>query len=111
MVLGGKRLTDNFLGDGQFVMPAIMAGLPDDHDLNVMGHSMPILSVQRASSLEEAIEMINDCEFGPSAGIFSKDESEIEAFLAGINAESAYVNSPSIEPGPAANLSLRDFQA
>jgi acyl-CoA reductase-like NAD-dependent aldehyde dehydrogenase len=110
LLMGGERLTKDFLGDGYFVRPAILAGLPEDHELNSMDHSLPILCVQRASDLEDAIEKVNACEFGLSAGIFTKDEKEMEKFLATINADNAYVNGPSTELGPASKISLADFQ-
>ena len=110
LLMGGERLTKDFLGEGCFVRPAILAGLPEDHELNTMDHSLPILCVQRASDLEDAIEKVNACEFGLSAGIFTKDEKEMERFLATINADNAYVNGPSTELGPASKISLADFQ-
>lgn len=109
LLYGGERLTKGFLKDGYFVKPAIVVGLPDDHELNNMDHSLPILSVQRASDLTDAIEKANNCEFGISAGIFTKDEKETEMFLASIHADSAYVNGPSTELGPALKVTLTDF--
>jgi acyl-CoA reductase-like NAD-dependent aldehyde dehydrogenase len=106
---GGERLRRDFLGDGYFVRPAIVAGLPEDHELNNMDHSLPILCVQRASNLDDAIEKVNSCEFGLSAGLFTKDEKEMERFLANINADNAYINGPSTDLGAASKLSLADF--
>lgn len=109
LLYGGDRLTKGFLNDGYFVKPAIVVGLPDDHELNNMDHSLPILSVQRASDLDDAIEKANACEFGLSAGIFTKDEKEMEKFLALTHADSAYVNGPSLELGPALKVTLSNF--
>ena len=109
ILMGGERLKKDFLGEGCFVRPAILSGVPHDHELNNMDHSLPILCVQRASDLDDAIEKVNACEFGMSAGIFTKDEREIEKFLATINADNAYVNGPSTELGPASKITLADF--
>ena len=78
LIFGGKRISD---GSGFYVMPAIFAGLPQDHELNEIDHSLPVLSVQLANDISEAIEMAAGCEYGSGIGIISKDEKVIDKFL------------------------------
>jgi 1-pyrroline-5-carboxylate dehydrogenase len=50
------------------------------------------LAVARVASLEEALRLANDIEYGLTAGIFSEDEGEIQTFLQRIEAGVVYVN-------------------
>jgi acyl-CoA reductase-like NAD-dependent aldehyde dehydrogenase len=95
LIFGGKRISDPVTEAGYYVMPAILTGLPRDHKLNEIDHSLPILSIQLANDLEEAIEMAADCEFGPSSGIISKDENDIGKFLRETCSDIVYVNGRS----------------
>jgi acyl-CoA reductase-like NAD-dependent aldehyde dehydrogenase len=90
-------------------MPAIFIGLPEDHDLNTMDHSLPILSVQTVNGLDDAIEMANDCEYGLSMGIISKDEKIIERFLGEANSDAVYVNGSSDTIGVATKADVTEF--
>ena len=40
---------------------------------------MPFVAVAPVDSLDEAIELANDTEYGLTAGFFSEDEAEIDA--------------------------------
>jgi 1-pyrroline-5-carboxylate dehydrogenase len=53
---------------------------------------VPILAVQRVKSLDEALTEANDTRFGLTAGIFTKKQAEIDAFLDRIEAGVVYVN-------------------
>ncbi len=107
VVHGGKAVTDGFLHDGEYVRPAILVGLDDDHEFNTMDHSLPFLSVQEAQDLEDALDKVHACETGVSVGIFSDAQEEVERFLAETKADVVYVNSSNncIAPGTKARLS------
>jgi len=53
---------------------------------------VPFVVVAEVDSLDEALGLANDTPYGLTAGIFSQDQSEIERFLAGIQAGVVYVN-------------------
>lgn len=101
LIFGGKRLRGEFLNDGYFVSPAVFVGLPEEHDLNNMDNSLPILSIQVAQGLEDAVELINSSEFGVSAGIITKDSAAAEFFLGNVLAEEVFINDSSRVVGPA----------
>jgi RHH-type proline utilization regulon transcriptional repressor/proline dehydrogenase/delta 1-pyrroline-5-carboxylate dehydrogenase len=52
----------------------------------------PVLGLIRAESLEEAIRIQNDSDFGLTGGLHSLDENEIEAWLDSVDVGNAYVN-------------------
>jgi acyl-CoA reductase-like NAD-dependent aldehyde dehydrogenase len=74
-----------------------------------MDHSLPVLSVQVANGLDEAIEMANGCEFGQSMGIISKDEKIIERFLGEAASDIVYVNDSSDAAGIALRADVSEF--
>ena len=109
LIFGGKRVTGEVTDAGYYVVPAIFAGLPEEHELNAIDHSLPILSVQIVSDFKEAMEMAADCEFGMSSGIVSKDEKVIERFLGEVNPDVVYVNGPSETVGTATRANVSEF--
>jgi acyl-CoA reductase-like NAD-dependent aldehyde dehydrogenase len=109
LVFGGKRITNEVTEAGNYVMPAIFVGLPGDHTLNIMDHSLPILSVQVANDLDEAMELVNDCEFGSSMGIISKDERVVERFIGEAGSDVVYVNATSDTVGVAIKADVTAF--
>ncbi|MCL1983872.1 MAG: aldehyde dehydrogenase family protein [Methanomassiliicoccaceae archaeon] len=109
LIFGGKRITNEITESGFYVMPAIFVGLPEEHELNEIDHSLPVLAVQVAGDLDEAIEMANDCEFGMSMGIISKDEKVVERFLAEAGSDVVFVNGSSEVVGTATKADVSEF--
>lgn len=92
VIFGGKRVLNDETMDGYYVMPMISMGLPIDHEMNNIDHSLPILSIQIAADMEEAMDMINGCEFGRSASIYTKDENISKQFTEIAVADNIIVN-------------------
>ena len=89
---GGQVLGDDRFAHGYFVRPTILAGLPPDHTLLRDELFVPIVAVQTVGSLDEALEAANATPFGLTAGVFSRKQDEIDAFLDRIEAGVVYVN-------------------
>jgi 1-pyrroline-5-carboxylate dehydrogenase len=77
---------------GFFPTPTVVTGLPLEHRLFHDELFVPLLVVGEVDSLDEAIERANDTPYGLTAGIFSRDEGEVERFLDTIQAGVVYVN-------------------
>ena len=92
VIFGGKRIKDPMTENGYYVQPAIVMGLDDEHDLNNMDSALPILSIQVASDLDDAMDIINCTEYGLSAGIITKDEAVSKRFVEEADAECVFVN-------------------
>ncbi len=89
---GGSMLTDGEFGRGYFVEPAIVDGLPVAHRLFKDELFVPFLVVAGVASLDEALKLANDTEYGLCAGIYSRDGKELESFFDGIQAGVTYAN-------------------
>jgi 1-pyrroline-5-carboxylate dehydrogenase len=89
---GGATLTDGARAHGYFVRPTVLADLPRDHALMRDELFVPMVAVQTVASLDEALAEANATKFGLTAGLFSRETAEIDAFFARIEAGVVYVN-------------------
>jgi 1-pyrroline-5-carboxylate dehydrogenase len=78
--------------EGWFVEPTVVHDLPLGHPLTRRELFLPLLTVTRVATLEQAIAEANATDYGLTAGIFSEDEREIEQFLDDVEAGVLYVN-------------------
>ncbi|MEO5770425.1 MAG: aldehyde dehydrogenase family protein [Polyangia bacterium] len=90
--VGGRVLTEGAFAHGYFVQPTLLQGLPPHHQLMRDELFVPILAVQRVTSLDQALEEANNTPFGLTAGIFTRKQEEIDGFLERIQAGVVYVN-------------------
>ncbi|MNY10418.1 1-pyrroline-5-carboxylate dehydrogenase 1 [compost metagenome] len=88
---GGEVLSEGALAHGYFVAPTI-AALPHDHRLMREELFLPFVGVAPFDSFEEALGLLNDTDYGLTAGIFSREESEIDAFMDRAEAGILYAN-------------------
>jgi 1-pyrroline-5-carboxylate dehydrogenase len=91
VLLGGERITEGDLGRGLFVKPTIVEA-PLDNRVWKEELFVPFVSVAPVDSLDEALKLANDTEYGLTAGLFSEDQAEVERFLNEIEAGVVYVN-------------------
>ena len=92
VVIGGERLTSGALEEGLYVAPTIADDLPLDHRLFREELFVPFVAVAAIDSLDEAIRLANDSVYGLTAGFYSEDRAEVQAFLDRIEAGVVYVN-------------------
>ncbi len=92
ILTGGHVLSEGPLGNGYFVDPTVVDGLPVNHALFREELFVPILCVSSISSLAEGLRLANDSEYGLCAGIFTESEDERTAFFREIQAGVAYSN-------------------
>ncbi|MBN1963346.1 MAG: aldehyde dehydrogenase family protein [Anaerolineae bacterium] len=92
VLLGGNTLTEGEFANGYYVEATIFTGVPEDHELVKTEMFLPILYVGTFTTLEEALDMANDTEYGLTAGIFSQEEDDIAYFYNTIEAGTIYVN-------------------
>jgi acyl-CoA reductase-like NAD-dependent aldehyde dehydrogenase len=52
----------------------------------------PVIGIQKVASDEEALDLMNDTEYGLTAGVYTADEARAERLMAKLNAGSVYWN-------------------
>jgi 1-pyrroline-5-carboxylate dehydrogenase len=77
---------------GFFPTPTVVTGLPLEHRLFHDELFVPFLVVGEVDSLDQALHEANDTPYGLTAGIFSRDDAEVQQFLDTIQAGVVYVN-------------------
>ena len=90
---GGERLTDEALARGFYVEPTVVGQLPSEHRLFRDELFVPFTAVHAVDTLDEAVSLSNASVYGLTAGIFSRDEGEVERFLDGVEAGVLYVGT------------------
>jgi 1-pyrroline-5-carboxylate dehydrogenase len=90
--VGGEVVTDGDAARGYYPTPTVVTGLPLDHRLFRDELFVPFIVVGEVDSLDEAIALSNDTPYGLTAGIFSREQSEVARFLERIQAGVVYVN-------------------
>lgn len=98
LLYGGSRREEGALAHGYFVEPAVFDGVSSDMRIAQEEIFGPVLTLIPANTLEEAVQLANDVEYGLSASIYTKDIGrmltfirDMEAGLVRINAETAGV--------------------
>jgi 1-pyrroline-5-carboxylate dehydrogenase len=77
---------------GWFVEPTVVSGLPLGHPLTRDELFLPFLAVVRVPDFDAALAEANAVPYGLTAGLFSRDEEEVDRFLDEIEAGVVYVN-------------------
>jgi 1-pyrroline-5-carboxylate dehydrogenase len=91
ILLGGERITEGDLSRGLFVKPTI-AEAPLGNRVWKEELFVPFVAVAPVDSLDEALKLANDTEYGLTAGFYSEDAAERDRFLEEIEAGVVYVN-------------------
>jgi acyl-CoA reductase-like NAD-dependent aldehyde dehydrogenase len=91
---GAKLLTGGNVvnGKGNWFEPTVFANV--DHRMALMRDESfgPIIGIQKVASDEEAVALMNDSEYGLTAGVYTPDEKRARRILAKVRAGSAYWN-------------------
>lgn len=98
LVVGGNRLTSGEYDKGYFVEPTIFDNVTSDMTIAQEEIFGPVIALIQVNSMEDALAIANDVQYGLSASIFTSNISnmlsfieDMEAGLVRINAESAGV--------------------
>jgi 1-pyrroline-5-carboxylate dehydrogenase len=93
--LGGERLRGALFDHGVYLQPVIVTGLPNEHRLHREELFLPFLTVQRFTTLDDALAQGNAVNYGLTAGIYTNDSRELRQFLDGAEAGVLYANRAS----------------
>lgn len=78
---GGERLEDGEHENGYFVTPTVFTDVKNDMQIMQEEVFGPFVGVTSYSDFDEAVELVNDVEFGLAAGIVTQDHSEANRFI------------------------------
>jgi len=95
-VAGGERDTDGAKAQGYFVKPTIFTNVEPHHRIFQEEIFGPVLSIAKARSFDEAIAMANNCQYGLSSSIYTRDVNRAFAAIRDIEAGITYINAPTI---------------
>jgi 1-pyrroline-5-carboxylate dehydrogenase len=93
ILTGGDVLTEGGYGKGFFCQPTLAADVPLNHRLWKHEMFLPITMVHPVSSLNQAMQLANDTQYGLTAGFYGTPE-ETDWFFEEIEAGVTYANRP-----------------
>ena len=77
---------------GALWSPGIRVGVEPGSEFHLTEYFGPVTGIIEAATLEEAIEIVNEIEYGLTSGLHSLDPDEIQTWLGSIQAGNAYIN-------------------
>jgi len=86
-------LTEGDFVKGYFCAPTLVADLPLEHRLWKHEMFLPITTIAAVQSLDQAMQLANDVDYGLTAGFFGTKE-EAQWFFDNIQAGVTYANRP-----------------
>ena len=88
LVLGGTRLQ----APGNWFAPTVLTQV--NHSMDVMREESfgPIIGIQSVENDEEAVRLMNDTDYGLTAGVYTTDEHRAKSILSQLHAGSVYWN-------------------
>jgi acyl-CoA reductase-like NAD-dependent aldehyde dehydrogenase len=88
LVLGGARVQQ----PGNWFLPTVLTHV--NHSMEVMREESfgPIIGIQKVANDDEAVQLMNDTEYGLTAGVYTTDEQRAQSILAQLRAGSVYWN-------------------
>ena len=88
LALGGKRIER----PGNWFQASVLTGV--SHDMQLMRDESfgPVIGIQKVADDEEALRLMNDTEYGLTAGVYTPKERRARAILSRVRSGSAYWN-------------------
>ncbi|PYI31044.1 Aldedh-domain-containing protein [Aspergillus indologenus CBS 114.80] len=82
----------NLPSEGNYLAPTVLINAT--HDMQVMKHETfgPVLPIMKVSSDEEAVDLMNDSDYGLTASIWTKDIKRGEELIEDVEAGTVYLN-------------------
>jgi acyl-CoA reductase-like NAD-dependent aldehyde dehydrogenase len=88
VLLGGHRIDR----PGNWFEPTVLVNV--DHGMDVMREESfgPIIGIQKVADDDGAVKLMNDTQYGLTAGVYTRDEARARRILAQVRAGSVYWN-------------------
>ena len=85
---GGHRMK----GPGFYFEPTVLSDVNSKMEVMREESFGPIIGIQKVKSDEEALQLMNDTDYGLTAGVYTKDKKRAATILNRVNAGSVYWN-------------------
>jgi 1-pyrroline-5-carboxylate dehydrogenase len=92
-VTGGRKLTEGEYAQGYYAEPTLVDGVATGHRLWKHEMFLPITMITAVDSLDEAMRLANDVDYGLTAGFYGS-KKEAAWFFENIEAGVTYANRP-----------------
>lgn len=96
LIFGGRSPSGGIFDEGYYVEPTIFAGVEQNMRIAQEEIFGPVLTVFKASDLEEAIQISNNVKFGLSSSIYTKDLTQAFEYINTVDAGMVHVNAPTL---------------
>ncbi|MCB0386031.1 MAG: aldehyde dehydrogenase family protein, partial [Bdellovibrionales bacterium] len=80
------------MGSGFFLEPTLMSDVKQNMELMQEENFAPILPVMPVSSMEEALKLVNDSQYGLTSAIFTKDLQKAKQFAEAAQTGTVFMN-------------------
>ena len=85
-------LATDATGAAKLWSPGVRDGVRRGSEYHLTEYFGPILGIMTAATLDEAIDLVNDIDYGLTSGLHSLDRDELATWLARVEAGNLYVN-------------------
>ncbi len=96
LMCGGHQLTDGDHARGWFYAPTVFTGVTPGMRIFKEEIFGPVLSVVKVRDFDEAVKVHNDCIYGLSSSIYTRDVNNAMRAVRDLEAGITYVNGPTI---------------
>jgi betaine-aldehyde dehydrogenase len=93
LLTGGYQVTDNGLGNGNFVIPTVFVDCDDDMPHVQQEIFGPVMSVLKFTDEDDVIRRANDTHYGLAAGVFTQNLSRAHRVIHQMQAGICWVNT------------------
>jgi alpha-ketoglutaric semialdehyde dehydrogenase len=96
VAVGGARATGKGLETGWFYQPTVLAGVKPGMRVEQEEIFGPVLSVVKVASLDDAIRVNNDVQYGLSSSLYTRDINAAFRAMQDLDNGITYINAPTI---------------
>jgi len=88
LMIGGKKGGSS----GAFFEPTVLVNV--NHSMRIMKEETfgPVIGIQKVKNDEEATQLMQDCEYGLTAAVYSQNLGRAKSILAKVDAGTSYIN-------------------
>ena len=96
LVYGGHSLTGGLYDQGYYIEPTIFTDV--DPEMRIAQEEIfgPVLTVCKASDLDDAVQISNNVKFGLSSSVYTKDLTQAFRYIDTVEAGMVHVNAPTL---------------